>query len=283
MSVNVLRPDAEAALAAWAALVDADAEQVPRIREPEPPADHYDNTAARFRPGNLEALELPALAALARPEDTWLDIGAGGGRFAVPLARRVARLVAIEPSPAMRGTLTMAVADAGLTNLEVHNTRWPDPAWSIDADVAMAAHVIYDIRAIGPFIEAMERHARRLCVIVVAEAGRGANVARLFEAVHGEPQQTLPALREVVTLLGALGRTPEVHLARREGPEAVTEREDAYDMARRLLWLAHGSSKETRMRALMEEWWGRPDGIALPGARRIVGVVSWEPGAAGRA
>ena len=281
-AANPLRPTAEAALAAWAALVDADAEQVPRVREPEPPADHYGTTAAHFRPGGLDAHEWPLIEALARAEDTWLDIGAGGGRFAVPLARRVARVVAIEPSPAMRATLEGAAADAALANIDVHDARWPSvppqSAWGLDADVALAAHVIYDIRAIGPFLDAMERHARRLCVIVVAEQGRGANVAPLFEAVHGEPQRTLPALREVVALLGALGRPCEVRLARREGVEPVLEREEAYEVARRLLWLRPGSPKDARMRALMEEWWGTAEGIALPGARRVVGVVSWRPG-----
>ena len=274
---NPIRPDAEAALAAWAALVDADAAQVPRLREPEPPADHYAATAERFRPGALDSHEWPLIEALARAEDSWLDIGAGGGRFAVPLARRVARVVAVEPSPAMRAALQGTTAGAALANIEVHDARWPDATWRLDADVALAAHVIYDIRVIGPFIEAMERHARRLCVIVVAEQGRGGNVAPLFEAVHGEPQQTLPALREVVALLGALGRPCEVRLARRAGPEPVVEREEAFDHARRLLWLGAGSAKDARMQALMEAWWGTSAGIALPGTRRVVGVVTWTP------
>jgi hypothetical protein len=31
------------------------------------------------------------------------------------------------------------------------------------------------------------------------------------------------------------------------------------------------------MRTLMDDWWGGPDGIAMPAARPFIGVVSWLP------
>ncbi|MGE3857499.1 MAG: class I SAM-dependent methyltransferase [Dehalococcoidia bacterium] len=276
---NPLRPSREAALEAWRALVAADAEQVPRVREPEPPRDYYQPTAAHFRAGVRATPELPALLQLAQPEDTWLDIGAGGGRLAVPLAAHVARVVAVEPSPAMRETLDAALAEAARTNVEVHDRRWPDPAWDAPVDVAMAAHSLYDIAEIDAFLDAMERHARRLCVALLRPWARGTALAALFEAVHGEPMQTLPGLREFVALVAARGCAPEVRLAPTEPEAAVRPRDAAFTEARRLLWLAEGSAKEQRMRALMEEWWGTPEGIAVPRGPAHIGVVSWEPGA----
>jgi SAM-dependent methyltransferase len=274
---SVLRPTETQALADWAALIDADAAQVARVREPEPAADHYATLAARFRPGNLPSLELPVLEAFAQPSDTWLDIGAGGGRFAVPLAARITRLIAVEPSASMRATLTSAAAAAGLTNVEVHDLRWPDASWSGVADVSLAAHSVYDIREIGQFLDAMERHTRRLCIAVFGQAARGASLARLFEAVHGEPLHTLPALREFVALLGARGRRYEVRTVGAGNASELTPPDEAYEMGRRMLWLSPGSAKEQRMRTLMQEWWGRADGIAMPAARPFIGIVSWEP------
>jgi len=279
---NPLRPSREVALEAWRALVAADAEQVPRVREPEPPHDHYQPTAAHFRAGARPASELPAMLDLARPQDTWLDIGAGGGRLAVPLAAHVARVIAVEPSSAMRETLTAAIAEAACTNVEVHDGRWPDPAWSDPVDVALAAHSLYDIAEIDAFLEAMERHARRLCVALLRPWARGTALAALFEAVHGEPMRTLPGLREFVALVAARGSAFEVRLAPTEPEPAIRERDAAFAEARRLLWLAEGSAKEQRMRALMEEWWGRPDGIAVPRGPAHIGVVSWTPGVEAR-
>lgn len=273
---NPLRPTEDDAFAAWAALVAADAEQVPRVREPEPPRDHYQQTAARFRAGVRPSPELPALEALARSSDTWIDIGAGGGRLAVPLARIVRRVIAVEPSESMRTELAGASADAGLSNIEVRDLRWPDPGWTETADVALAAHAIYDISAIAPFLDAMEQHARRLCVVLLRPWARGGYLAGLFEAVHGEPMRVLPALREFVALLGARGQRYEVHAAPGPAEPAFTHRDAAFAEARRLLWLAEGTPKEQRMRALMEQWWGAPDGIAMPEAPPYVGVVSWE-------
>lgn len=276
MTTNVLRPGEAEALAAWAALVAADAEQVARVREPEPPADHYAQVAARFRPGAFESLEWPVLDALTAPGETVLDIGAGGGRFAVPLAQKGCRVIAIEPSEAMRATLAAAAAEAGV-RVEVHARRWPDPAWSEEADVSLAAHALYDIAEIGPFLDAMERFTRRLCVAMFGQFGRGANLAGLFEAVHGEPMATLPALKEFAALLGARNRRYEVRTVSAGREFELMEREAAFEAARRLLWLAPGSAKEQRMRELMEAWWGTPEGVRVPVFRRFIGIVSWEP------
>lgn len=274
---SALRPSEAQALTEWAALIDADAAQVARVREPERPADHYAPVAARFRPGHLPSLELPVLQSFTRPSDTWLDIGAGGGRFAVPLAARVTRLIAIEPSDSMRATLTTAAEDAGASNIEVRAVHWPDTKWSEGADVSLAAHSLYDIREIAPFLDAMERHTRRRCIAVFGQIARGASLAPLFEAVHGEPLQTLPALREFVALLGARGRRYEVKTVGAGQSTDLTPPDEAYESARRLLWLTPGSAKDQRMRTLVDDWWGGPTGIAMPAFRPAIGIVSWLP------
>ena len=277
MSNSTLRPTESEALAAWAHLVAADREQVERLREDRPGSTYYyAPIASNFRPGRRENAEWPALSALLQPGDTFLDIGAGGGRFAVPAAGVVSRVIAIEPSDAMRGVLTQAATEAGVS-IDMRAQPWPDTAFTETADVSLAAHVMYDEEHVAAFLDAMERHTRRTCVAVFGEQARGASLAALWEAVHGEPMATLPALHEFVALLGARGRRYEVTAAGRSAARERMPREAAYANGRRLLWLAEGSEKERQMRALMDEWYGEGDEIALPVGRRYAGVVAWEP------
>lgn len=273
-----LRPTEAEALAEWRRLVHADAEQVARLREQGPEVDYYTCLAPRFRPGaGLETPELPLLAAIAEPQDTWLDIGAGGGRFAVPLARRVQRLIALEPSASMRATLEQAANESGASNVVVHDLRWPAEGWTESVDVSLSAHVLYDIAEPDGFLDAMERHTRRLCISILADRGRGANLSDVWQAVHGEPLAELPALREFVSLLGARGRRYEVRTVPLPSPEPIMM-EEAFALARRLCWLAPGSAKDERLRKLLSERYATPDSrIALPPARRFIGFVTWEP------
>src|SRR5690606_35846733 len=141
-----------------------------------------------------DSVEWHIVHAFAQPEDTWLDIGAGGGRFAVPLAATVRRVIAVEPSESMRGTLAASAQEAGATNIEVVDAYWPAEGWTETADVSLAAHSMYDIAEIAPFLDAMEAHTRRTCIAIFGCRARGAQLARLFEAVHGEPMATLPSL-----------------------------------------------------------------------------------------
>ncbi len=276
MAGEALRPSEADAAAAWAAMVDADAAQVARVREPEPAGDFYAPIAPRFRAGARPSLELPPLLAHAEAGDTWLDIGAGGGRFALPLSEHVARVIAVEPSEAMRAVLTEGIRETSRSNVSVRDLYWPDPAWTDRVDISFAAHSIYDIHEILPFIDAMELHSKRLCIAVLADQPRGAHLARLFEAVHGEPFAPLPGLREFIALLSARGRRFDVTTVTGE-PTATTSLDDASAHARRLLWLTAGSPKEQRIRALVEEWWPAPGGVLLPAARGYFGIVAWQP------
>ena len=97
---DVLRPALDAVLEAWATRVRASREQIERCRESEDPADADAPFVSRFRvdPRRNGDVVLEALRELARPDDMWLDIGAGVGRFALPMALVVRGVHAIDPS-----------------------------------------------------------------------------------------------------------------------------------------------------------------------------------------
>ena len=284
---DALRPALADTLAAWAARVRADRAQVERCREVEDPSDFYAPVADRFRfePRRDGDAVLDALLALARPDDRWLDIGAGGGRYALPLALAVREVVALDPSRAMLAVLDAAARGHGIHNVRSLEARWPlapgEPAaGGLIADVALMAHVGYDIEAIGPFLDAAEACARRRCVAVVGE-GAMTTVATLFwEPVHGEARIALPALPELLVLLVARGRLPELALAPRAASVFETL-DDLLAMARRQLWVRPGSDKDARLASLVEaRATQREEGWALDWSVTRIGVVSWEPGPA---
>ena len=62
------------------------------------------------------------------PDPSWsvLDIGAGPGTLAIPLARRVRRVTAVEPSRPMIRCLERHLAEEKLSNVKIINSRWED-------------------------------------------------------------------------------------------------------------------------------------------------------------
>ena len=67
-----------------------------------------------------------ALDRLVIPEDEVLEIGAGTGHYTITLARRCARVTALDAAPEMAGYLRRRVAREGLDNVEVGVARLPD-------------------------------------------------------------------------------------------------------------------------------------------------------------
>jgi SAM-dependent methyltransferase len=275
---DALLPAIAGLLEAWRSRVVADKEQVERAREVADPADFYSPVKDRFRmdPHRTDDATLNALVALARPDDVWLDVGAGGGRYALPLALRVSELVAIDPSPSMLGALSDDAAAAGIGNIRVVEARWPmdsPPA----GDVALMAHVGYDIEQIGPFVDQLEAQSSRLCVAVMGESSMQTTAALFWERIHGEPRVRLPALPEFLVLLLARGRLPEVTLVDRTPPTFATP-DEAHAMARRQLWIDEGSAKDLELRRLVETVATERDGrFAFDWTPTRIGIVSWAP------
>jgi SAM-dependent methyltransferase len=279
-------PDTIALESAWADRVRGNRDQVDRLREVADPADFYAPVATLFRaePDRTNDPVLDRLLELARPGERWLDIGAGAGRYALPLAQRVGDVVAIDPSAAMLGLLSEAMAELGAGRIQQVVGRWPDGLPSegtpLTGDVALAAHVGYDIEAIGPFLEAMEAAASRLCVAVMMERSPATVADSYWPPIHGEARVALPALRELEGWLLSRGRLFEVALSARP-PRIFEGRDAAHGFLRRQLWLRPDSEKDLRLRSLVEKLPIAPDGIVIDATPASIGVVSWATGTRG--
>ena len=273
----------------WATRVRDNAAQVERVREAPDGRDFYGPVTRMFvaDPARVGDPVLDALVEVAMRAETWLDIGAGAGRYALPLAGHVAEVIALDPSPSMLDALRTAATAHGIDNVRAIEGRWPadadlraalgdDPV----ADVALIAHVGYDVEAIEPFIDAMEAAARRACVAILMDQSPASVAGPFWPIVHGEERVPLPALPQFVELLRARGRAPVV--ARLAGERRRwADRAELLAFLRRQLWTRPDSGADGRLRAAID---ARseigPDGtVVVSDAPMLeIGIVRWEPG-----
>jgi len=289
LDVDTTADLARVAELAWARRVRGNRDQVERLREAPDGRDFYASTSSIFRddPDRAGDPVLDALRTHARAGDSWFDIGAGAGRYALPLARSVRRVIALDPSTSMLTGLREGMAEHGIGNVEVIEGRWPgvldeNPtlAAALPVDVALIAHVGYDVEAIGPFLDAMERAASRECVAMLMDRAPASLAAPFWPPIHGEERIALPALPAFVDLVRARGREPTVETvesARRHW----ASRAELEPFVRRQTWVAPGTAKDARLQELLDAWLvHNEDGtvdlsIAAP---LTVGLVSWRPG-----
>jgi CTP:molybdopterin cytidylyltransferase MocA/SAM-dependent methyltransferase len=274
--------------ARWSERVRANADQVDRFREVPDGADFYAPVTGLFRadPRRTDEPVLELLLELVEPGETWLDIGAGAGRYALPIALALApsggRVIALDASPGMLDALLEIQSEHGVTDVEVVETRWPPTDGELArfaSDVALIAHVGYDIDRIGPFVDAMEAVAARLCVAVLMERQPASIADPCWPPVHGESRVPLPALPEFLELLRARGRVPDVQMTERS-PRWFASRDELEGFVRRQLWVERGSEADARFQAALDELLIRDEAgrIGLRGQRALaIGVVTWAP------
>ncbi len=277
--VNPLRPSLDSVLEAWRDAVEADKRQVESLPDRPNPGDFYAPVAEQFRadPRRLGEPALEHLRSLVRPDESWLDLGAGGGRFTLPLALLARQVYAVEPSAGMRRVLGSAADAAGIANIEVFDERWPGPSRCPVADCGLISQVGYDITDIGPFLDQFEAHVSRMCVAMLFENAPVGDFALLWRPVHGEDRALLPGLREMVTLLFARGRLPEIRLfsSRRPAFESLAALHAA---ARRPLWVREGSEQDARLgKAVASMAVETEAGYTLWDKPRALGVINWQP------
>jgi hypothetical protein len=276
---RVLRPSEAECLEAWRVLVEGEKAQVESLPDRPRPEDFYAPIAERFRddPRRTDDPALDLVMAHVREEETWIDVGAGAGRFALPIALRARRVYAVEPSAGMRESFARSLAEEGLENIEVFDERWPSPSSVPVADVAFISHVGYDIADIGPFLDEMEAHAHRACIALMYGRTPLADFAPLWEPVHGSQRIVLPGMADFVTLLMARGSIPAIETISLPG-RTFRDIDQMHEASRRPLWVLPGSEKDDLLRAALEQQAQEVEsGYVLSTRPRVLGLVTWQP------
>jgi len=117
-------------------------------------------------------------------DDTVLDIGAGIGRWSIPMALVCRNVTALDVSPGMLEiTLENAEYDA-VGNIETLLGDWatvdPEPH-----DYVLSSHAAYVSRDIVGYARKMERLARKACFIVLRLPRHDGIIGELSRRIHG--------------------------------------------------------------------------------------------------
>ena len=262
----------------WRDMILREHAQTDRIRGPRP-TDHWTRLARNFKddPHRTGDEMLDALRARVMPGETLIDVGAGGGRLALPLALTCSRVEAVEPSPSMCDVLRETADEYGIGNVSVTHASWEEASVE-PADVVLSSHVVYVIQEIEPFVRKKEAHARRLVLAVVFQSPPQTAMSGLWQQVHGEERLRLPSLPEFLPVLEELGIRAEVTELEPRPVQTFESFEDALESLTQRLYVNPDTPELERLQRSLEGSLEELDGAwQIKGSQPIRPcIVEWE-------
>ena len=229
---------------------------------PQSPYGHDPGRFARRAQAEVAAAEptpsrLAALDALP-PGGTVLDVGAGAGAASLPLVPRAGGLTAVDASPEMLDAYAQQARALGRDALLLA-ARWPAAAGIAPcADVVVCHHVVHDVAAIGPFVDALSTHARRRVVLEMRADHPLAWMNPLWERFWSLPRPNGPGPTELAEVLAERGIAARIErweagedMPRGLAAPTPAEAEEAVSAALRRLCL--GESRRAGVRAALAE------------------------------
>jgi SAM-dependent methyltransferase len=164
-----------------------------------------------------------------------LDVGAGFGALALPLAARLSCVTALEPSPAMRRALRVRLRERRIANVRVVPAAWgerPLPAH----DLVLCAHVGPLLGRGASFLAAADALARR-AVVLVRDAPGGDDkffFPELYPLLLGCDYTRSCGNAETLAGLADLGIVPTVRTVSYRSDQPFDSLEEACDF-----WMAY--------------------------------------------
>ncbi|HET7420433.1 MAG TPA: methyltransferase domain-containing protein [Candidatus Dormibacteraeota bacterium] len=211
----------------------------------------------------LEVLE-PYLG----PRKTLIDVGAGAGRHAVPLADRLEWVTAVEPSEGMRAQIQPR------DNMTVVASTWED-ADVAPADLLICSHVLYGVADPVPFLAKMNGAARERVFVLMRESELPHPGAEIRRRVLGDAGPRMPRFSDLFMLLLQMGLAPDVRFLSYPVMQRYADMEEAVADSR--VMFGAGWDENTG-RATLEELLTRDgDDLVYDGGIVRSGVAHWTP------
>jgi len=202
---------------------------------------------------------------------TLLDVGCGPGTLALPLARRLDRVVAIDYSIGMLQALRDRARASAIDNIDLHHLAWTDD-WSAvpvcDIAIASRSTTVADLAAA---LAKLRAHARQRVLISYPAVGHMIDDDIL--AAVGSAALPLPDLLLVLGMLRQTGIRPTVNYI--ETPSRLAGCIDFDDFAQRVAWSAGPIDATARQR--LKSWYDADPQRARSGGRPMRwALIGWQ-------
>lgn len=206
---------------------------------------------------------------------TALDIGCGTGNLAIPLARRLRKVHALDFSPEMLRFLEIQRQRAGVDNLVVHRLSWTD-SWkdvpAVDVVVCSRAMSGEDLRGA---LEKMDRKAKLRCYLTLHAGGSYLGPDILALLADDRKMEPRPDYIYAVNVLYQMGVKARVDFLRSRGGMGYASVADFIGAVR---WRVGDLAKkeEVRLRKFFRSLPLEPDGKSRYGHDFEWALLSWE-------
>ena len=203
-----------------------------------------------------------------------LDVGAGVGALTVPLAKRVPRVTALEPSSAMHEELQANLARNQLANVTCLPVGWGEPALS-PHDLILVANVAPIFKNLLPFLAEAEPLARE-ALALVQNVGPGAEkfyCGELYPLLLGRPYPPRDDYLRTLTLLHSLGVYANVQIVTYQFDQPFATLHEAVDFWTEQMHLTEPEQRRKLLAFLQARL--RPAGRHLVAPMRRQSAVIW--------
>lgn len=178
-------------------------------------------------------------------DEVVLDIGCGPGTLAIPLAKRVKEVIAIDFSEQMLEELKAYAAREGVTNIKTYHIGWEDD-WSHlpRADIVVASRSM-EVSDVESALSKMSTHASKACYLTYKVGGSFVDM-NILDFI-GKKVKTKPDYWYIPIILYSHGHLPRVDYIETGRGSVRSGSEEEF--VESLLWSVHELDEEQKNKA----------------------------------
>ncbi len=269
--------------ARWRAIVESRREYMDRLYAAldRTTANYWQGRAGFFRPSVRRQMGpdqfLDRVLGRIQPGMTVLDVGAGGGRYAIPIAAAAKAVTAVEPAEPMVEVMREEATLAGVNNLTIVHGDWL-AAEVGPADIVICSHVIYPIADVVPFLTKLREMTRGVCMLYLNVDQPPWEYTELWTQFHDEPMRPQPTYIDAYNLLHQLGVYADVEIVtfQRQSFMAAPTFEAAADRLRDTLILDTTPATTERLHDVLRRVLVQTEtGWQMPPRPARAAIISW--------